>query len=251
MIKFFLFISGLLFLSTGFTEVDNSDFDSPDFNISYSDNIEGSVSGNIVIPVKRKTGRRFRGSSYRNRGSSSSANSTKENGTSSYERTIISAHPISYDLPDDISGETVQIGQENATFIPNVTPVTVGTVVQFINDDPFFHNVFSLTPGSKFNIGRRPTGDVYSKEIEAPKWKVTGVGPISLFCDVHAQMNATILSLDTPYFTRLNEDGNYNLSGLPEGRYELRIFNPEFEIISEEIVIENGVNKQKNFNLSS
>ncbi len=251
MTKYFFFLSVFLILFSG-----SIGYKSKSLNpyVSLEDgnlNIEGSISGSVIIPVKRTTGRRFRGSSYRNRGSSSDSNSGSESGSNQYTNTIVSAHPTSYTLPNDISGKTVQIGQTDAVFIPNVTPVTVGTVVQFINNDPFFHNVFSLTPGSKFNIGRRPTGDVYSKEIEAPKWKVTGTGPISLFCDVHSQMNATILSLDTPYFTRLDESGNYSLTGLPEGTYEIRVYNPEFEIIRKEMVIENGVNKQSNFNLAN
>lgn len=226
-------------------------------NLIYSHNsvqvvlIDGDISGSIDIPAVKTQERRFRGSSYRSRSSSSSANNNDNENANRFSNSIVSAHPLSFKLPDDISGESVIIDQKNATFIPNVTPVTVGTVVQFVNDDPFFHNVFSLTPGSKFNIGRRPTGDVYSKQIEAPKWKVTGVGPISLFCDVHSQMNATILSLDTPYFTRVNEDGTYSLRNLPVGEYEIRVFNNNFDIVSKKVEVVSGKNIVLNFNLNS
>ncbi|MFY0685408.1 MAG: carboxypeptidase-like regulatory domain-containing protein [Balneola sp.] len=215
------------------------------------ENFNGGITGRVIVPVEDIQRRRFRGSSYRNRGNSASTSSESENQENNIGNTIVSAHPISFSLPNDISGEAVIIDQKDAVFIPNVTPVTVGTVVQFVNNDPFFHNVFSLTPGSRFNIGRRPTGDVYSKQIEAPKWKVTGIGPITLFCDVHSQMKATILSLDTPYFTRLNEDGTYELNDLPEGTYELRVYNPGFELESKEITISSDKNIESNFNLTS
>ena len=214
----------------------------------------GTISGTVTVPDQSTARRQFRGSSYRSRGNTSSSDSNSEKNTvaegTRFSNTIVSAHPLSFSIPDDMSGEPVRIEQIDAVFLPNVTPVTVGTIVQFVNNDPFFHNVFSLTPGSKFNIGRRETGDVYSKQIDAPKWKVTGIGPITLFCDVHSQMKATILSLDTPYFTRLNEDGSYELKDLPEGEYEIRVYNPSFDIQSRTVSLQTNSTEQTDFNLS-
>ena len=64
-------------------------------------------------------------------------------------------------------------------------------------------------------------------------------------------MNATILSLDTPYFTRLNEDGTYHLKNLPIGTYEIRVFNSNFDIISKVVEVKTGMNTVLNFNLNS
>ncbi len=249
MIKHLLVFSGIFFL-TAFTGIENSPPVS--FTIDFTtDLLRGSVSGTVVIPAQNTERRRFRGSSYRSRGNSTASTGSSEETNNQYENTIVSAHPLSFSLSDDMSSEPMVIEQKDATFFPNVTPVTIGTVVQFVNNDPFFHNVFSLTPGSKFNIGRRPTGDIYSKQIEAPKWKVTGIGPITLFCDVHSQMKATILSLDTTFFTRLNEDGSYQLNDLPNGEYEIRVFSPGFEIISKKITVDSNANTESNFNLTS
>jgi len=248
MMKYLLVLSGILTF-TAFTGNNSSISTYGEIN-SKNKFISGTVTGTVSIPEQNTTQRRFRGSSYRNRGNSSSSSSTTNEENSKYENTIVSAHPISFSLPDDLSGEPTIIGQKDATFLPNVTPVTVGTVVQFVNDDPFFHNVFSLTPGSKFNIGRRPTGDVYSKQIEAPKWKVTGIGPITLFCDIHSQMKATILSLDTPFFTRLDEDGSYQMDDLPDGEYEIRVYSPGFEIASKKIEVSSNSAIESNFNLT-
>lgn len=243
----------VVFCVTGFSSIKT---DGTNTQLSFThtiDNITGTVTGTVIVPEQSTGRRQFRGSSYRSRGTSASPSTSGSNTEedSKYRNTIISAHPLSFSVPDDMSGEPVIIGQKDATFFPNVTPVTVGTIVQFVNNDPFFHNVFSLTPGSKFDIGRRPTGYVYSKQIEAPKWKVTGIGPITLFCDIHSQMKATILSLDTPYFTRLNEDGTYQLSNLPEGDYEIRVYNPSFEIISKSISIQSDNSTETNFNLAN
>lgn len=209
------------------------------------------ISGTVTLPpASSSSNRRFRGSAYRNRGGNSAS---EQSNTSSnrFVKTVISAHPTSYTITDLPVSSSVIIGQENAEFIPAITPVTVGSTVQFVNNDSFYHNVFSLTPGAKFNIGRRPTGDVYSKEVPPTKWKVSGLGPIDLFCDIHSQMNAVILSLDTPHFTKVNEDGTYNLGDLPAGTYELRVYNKDFELYTQKITVADNEQYEVNFNLTN
>ncbi len=198
----------------------------------------GSISGTVVLPaIQRSSNNRFRGRTYRNRTSGESSNDENSSSTSNYNDVIISAHPISFTAETVPLAEPAQVIQKDAIFVPRVTAVTVGSTVQFINDDPFFHNVFSLTPGAKFNIGRRPKGDVYSKVVPELNWRVEGIGPISVYCDIHSQMNAIILSLDTPYFTRANEDGSFQLGNLPPGEYEIRAYHPKFNLIIQEITI--------------
>jgi plastocyanin len=245
----YILASAIVLLFTGFSSSNTNDI--TPVSVDEINSFNGSVSGKVTVPDQNTSARRFRGSSYRSRGSSSTETSDSNTEESKYLNTIVSLHPLSFSLDDKMTGDPASIQQINATFIPNVTPVVVGSVVQFVNDDPFYHNVFSLTPGSKFNIGRRETGDVYTKQIEAPKWEVTGVGPITLFCDIHSQMKATILSLDTIYFTRLNDDGTYQLSDLPDGEYEIRVFSPGFDIISKPITISSSKNIESNFNLTN
>jgi len=201
------------------------------------------ITGSVFMPALVTERRTFRGRMYRNR-LTSNQNQTKKNAAlkSSFIDIIISAHPLSYVLKVDTLAP-VKILQLNAEFVPRVVPITPGTEVQFINRDGFFHNVFSLTPGSRFNIGRKPTGIV-------EKRRFYNVGEIKLFCDIHAQMNATIICLDTPYFTRVNPDGHYELSGIPAGRYEIRVYHPDLPQVSEIIEIETSDSIRKNFTLS-
>ena len=199
-----------------------------------------TITGTVTLPAVTSAERTYRGRAYRSqRGTSSS--SSQEAKRNPNTDTIISLHPVSFAIEAKPQDEPSLIIQENAAFIPHVTPVVVGSVVEFVNNDSFYHNVFSLTPGAKFNIGRRPTGDIYAKEIPKTQWKVEGLGEIQLFCDIHSQMNAVILSLNTPYYTRVNEDGTFELSGLPEGTYELKGYNPAFEVASQQVNL-NGNN---------
>jgi plastocyanin len=212
---------------------------SPHISSKAESGIQTGVKGSVELPAEIKQQRVFRGRAYRNRQAEvskepmSAADRQKQN----YQNTIISLHPLSFEAELKKSGVNEQVIQREATFIPKVTVVTEGSTVEFVNDDPFFHNVFSLTKGARFNIGRRPKGDVYPVEIPTTEWKEPGMGQISLFCDIHSQMNAVILTLDTPYFTRVYEDGTYSIIDVPEGRYELKMYNPSYDVVSMEITL--------------
>ena len=143
----------------------------------------------------------------------------------------VSMHPIDFQVELPIIN--AQMSQRNKTFFPNIVAITAGSTVYFLNEDEHFHNIYSLTPKARFNIGRRPPGNVYGK-------KINKVGVVKLGCDIHPEMGAVILSLDTPFFTKVNSDGTYEISKLPDGNYELRVFHPAFQRYSLEISCKNG-----------
>ncbi len=248
--KFFFFAAFIGALVMGFITT-NADFlTSPNNNNTIlngsTDLKTASISGKINIPSTQvNTSRRFR-SSYGSRTNRSS----NSNGQNQYLSTVVSAHPLNFEAPDMEPEDSILIRQKDAEFIPSITPVKVGSTVYFVNDDPFYHNVFSLTPGAKFNIGRRPTGDIFSKEIPVTKWRVEGLGPISIFCDIHSQMNAVILSLDTPFYSKLNEDGSFELKGLPAGEYEIRVYNKAFDLLTQQITVKTGQTYSVEYNLN-
>jgi hypothetical protein len=203
----------------------------------------GEITGTVTIPAVQKEVRMFRGNLYRNRLNSSKTTTAASNLLkSSFIDVIISAHPQDFKpvlvpLPD------TKILQKDAAFIPRVVPVIPGTVVQFINKDNFFHNVFSLTRGANFNIGRRATNVVVGQ-------KINKLGEIKIFCDIHAQMNAVILSLDTPYFTRVEPNGKYKLGNLPPGNYLIKAYHPDFPEMREPVTVKAEETIIKDFSLS-
>jgi len=250
MIKYVVLIfTGFILLGLSFISNNTSLDESILLSTTLDSNI---VYGTVTLPSTTVAQRSFRGRAYRSRGNTSTENKSKESSNSNpLLDTIISLHPTSYKLDVEPLPKPSIIQQKNAEFIPNVTPVTVGSIVQFLNDDTFYHNVFSLTPGARFNIGRRPTGDVYEKKIPATSWKVEGLGEIQLFCDIHSQMNAVILSLDTPYFTRVNEKGEFSLENIPDGEYELRAYHPRYELDSQTITLKNEQHLSLDINFSN
>lgn len=156
---------------------------------------------------------------------------------------IISFHPLSF-KPSLESTKDATITQKEQTFIPHVLPITVGSSIYLLNEDQFFHNIYSLTPGSRFNIGRRPPGSPYSIHIKKE-------GVIKLSCDIHSHMSAIILSLDTPYFTRIQGDGSYQMNQLPDGKYRVEVYHPQGRKMKAEVEVRNGQVLKQNFDLSN
>ncbi len=204
---------------------------------------ETKIYGRIFVPAIKKKERTFRGRVYRNRLSSRRASRRAVGARRSVlEDVIILAYPLSF-RPRVEPLKNARLLQKNARFLPRVLPVTPGTPVAFINLDRFYHNVFSITPGARFDIGRRPTGVVVTEYIY-------NTGEVKLFCDIHSQMNATILCVNTPYFTRSGKNGVYLLKNLPPGEYRLEAYHPDFGTVSERITVTKKKSQRVDFNFS-
>ncbi len=107
-----------------------------------------------------------------------------------------------------------ELRQSGERFVPHVLAIRTGTTVQFPNDDPLFHNVFSLSRVKTFDLGRYPRGA--SRPVT---FETAGVVPV--FCHIHADMSAYIVVLDHPFFVIPDSAGRFALEGVPPGDYRL------------------------------
>jgi plastocyanin len=110
-----------------------------------------------------------------------------------------------------------QLVQHNKTFHPHVLVVPVGSLVDFPNRDPFFHNVFSLFDGKRFDLGLYEAGATNSVIFDR-------VGVSFLFCNIHPEMSAVVIAVDTPYFGISGRSGNISIPNVPEGKYVLHVW---------------------------
>ena len=108
--------------------------------------------------------------------------------------------------------------QQGKMFSPHMLIIPVGSTVSFPNKDPFFHNVFSLFNGRRFDLGLYQSGQTRSVAF-------TRLGVSYIFCNIHPEMSAVILTLDTPYFASPDEKGDIHLSGIPDGTYSLHVWS--------------------------
>lgn len=107
--------------------------------------------------------------------------------------------------------------QKNRTFLPHVQVVPVGSVVQFPNADPFFHNVFSLFDGKRFDLGLYEAGSSQSVTFSRQ-------GVSYIFCDIHPEMSAVILTLSTPLYSIADASDAFVVRDVPPGDYKLRFW---------------------------
>jgi plastocyanin len=107
--------------------------------------------------------------------------------------------------------------QKNKTFTPHMLVVPVGSEVEFPNKDPFFHNVFSYFEGNRFDLGLYQAGSSKSLPFDRP-------GISYLFCNIHSEMSAVIIALDTPYYATSDQAGQISIPDVPAGRYLLQVF---------------------------
>ena len=108
--------------------------------------------------------------------------------------------------------------QKNKSFEPHILVVPVGSMVEFPNRDPFFHNVFSLFEGKRFDLGLYEAGT--SRMVRFDR-----LGISYIFCNIHPQMSAVVITMATPLYAISNRDGQVSLAGVPYGRYMLHVWS--------------------------
>jgi|SRR5271154_3277359 len=119
-----------------------------------------------------------------------------------------------------------RVVQHNKRFEPSLLVVPVGSIVDFPNLDPWFHNVFSLYRGKRFDLGLYQAGSQKSVRFDHP-------GPSYMFCNIHPEMTGVILAVESDFFATSDKAGHYSISGIPPGKYMLHMW---YESTSDEVL---------------
>jgi plastocyanin len=112
------------------------------------------------------------------------------------------------------------VSQRQKTFLPHVLAITVGTKVDFKNEDDVFHNVFSLSLPNDFDTGLYRQGGSYLQTFRKP-------GLVQIMCNIHASMIAYIYVVDSPYYTQADESGAFTVKNVPPGQYDIEAWNEQ------------------------
>jgi plastocyanin len=111
-----------------------------------------------------------------------------------------------------------RLDQRDERFVPHVLAIVAGTWVDFPNDDRTYHNVFSLSKTTSFNLGRYAVGRSKAVRFERP-------GIVRVFCEIHSHMSAFILVFAHRFFAVTDDEGRYRLDGVPPGTYTVIVWN--------------------------
>jgi len=117
------------------------------------------------------------------------------------------------------------MSMKRKTFVPRLVVVPVGGAVDFPNQDPILHNVFSVSGENRFDL------DLY-KRPKVGTWTFRHPGIARVYCNIHPQMSAVVMVRDNPFYARASRDGTFAIPDVPAGKHVLRAWNeraPEVE----------------------
>jgi plastocyanin len=120
--------------------------------------------------------------------------------------------------PGRLTPARLETFTENKQFLPHVSVLLVGSSMAFPNHDPFNHNVLSLSPEGRFDLGLYGRGEAKANTFNQP-------GIIRVYCNVHAQMSGFIVVRDNPWYAQPSGDGSFTIQNVPPGAYTLHVWH--------------------------
>ena len=134
-------------------------------------------------------------------------------------------------LPLAPPAEPFRIDQKGFRFIPHVTVIQTGSTVRFLNNDNEPHNVYS--PEGRYNLGTWPTGDTKDYTFKKP-------GIYTQLCNVHPDMLAYVVVVDTPHFAVTDAAGSFLIRNVPPGRYRLIAWHEKKDGLEQDVEVAAG-----------
>lgn len=131
---------------------------------------------------------------------------------------VVYANPVSGIFPIKPRKDAF-VEQVNKEFVPLVSVVQTGTLVNFPNRDKVRHHVYSFSPAKTFEI--KLYSGIPGKPILFDK-----PGEVVLGCNIHDTMIAYLLVVDTPIFAKSDKRGAATLDSLSAGEYEVHVWHP-------------------------
>ena len=139
---------------------------------------------------------------------------------------------------------TTTVIMKGKAFSPRVAVVAVGGTVEFPNEDPIFHNAFSVSGDNAFDLQlyKRPKTGAFT--FQHP-------GIVKVYCNIHPQMSAVVLVRDNPLFTKAAPDGTFAIEGVPAGKYTVKAWQERAGEAAVEVTVPDKGEAQARFALDA
>lgn len=132
--------------------------------------------------------------------------------------TVVWLEPVGATKVTKPAAQVAQMVTRSKALQPHVIAIPAGSTIQFPNDDPISHNLFSLSSGNVFDLGLYRKGAGKSKKFDRP-------GVVNVYCNVHPNMSAVVHVLETPYISYIDSTGAFAIKDVWPGKYRLIAWN--------------------------
>ncbi len=113
-----------------------------------------------------------------------------------------------------------EMKSDHKSFQPRIIAVPKDAAVDFPNVDPIFHNVFSVSPGNRFDLGLYRSGTSKPNVFHEP-------GLVRVYCNIHPQMVGFVMVVDSSFVAVTGKDGAFRFEGVPPGSYTVKVWQEE------------------------
>jgi plastocyanin len=192
----------------------------------------GEVSGRVVV-AKKLTKKKIGPLAYNLRGAPVSADAVAAD-AGEYSRIAVVLEGASREKPEPV---TAILNQKDKRFNPELLIVPVGSVVSFPNEDPLFHNVFSLSRTRQFDLGYYPQGQTRTVKFDRP-------GVVQVYCHLHPNMYSAVLVTESPWQLRPDEDGRFYFQNVPDGEYALVVWHNTAGLFRRKVRVQGGASEE-------
>jgi plastocyanin len=199
-----------------------------------------SIEGTIVVKKKLTKRRVTAQVPMYERGPSVEFSADPEEDPLAFERSRVAIY-----LEGQFPGQAATAGaqvmeQTNRRFSPELLVVQAGSKVSFPNNDPIFHNVFSLSGPKTFDLGNYPKGDTRVVTFPEP-------GVVYVNCHLHSNMTATIVVTPNRWNARADRDGRFELRDVPPGKYTIVAWHKAAGFFRQPVVVGAGSDEHVEF----
>jgi plastocyanin len=146
--------------------------------------------------------------------------------TKDFDATVVYLMPKG--SPGRFAETKAQMAMNGRQFAPRVRVVTTGSTVEYANQDPFSHNIFSTAPGAAFDLGTYGSG-----VAKSTVFKKAGAFPV--YCNIHAQMTAFVVVVSTSHYTQAGADARWKIAGVPAGKWELHVWHERAPEVTQDL----------------
>jgi plastocyanin len=143
---------------------------------------------------------------------------------------VVSLHNIPPGAKRDWNFPAAKMDQKQCSFIPRVVVVPVGGTVEFLNSDRLLHNVRSIGKENPPFNRAQPHARSISFVFKQPEL-------LRVDCDLHSWMRGWVVVAEHPFYEVTNEQGEFILENVPQGKYTLQVWHESLGNVRQELVV--------------